>query len=51
MTTREDDNNLRRLVLRTYWDEEAASSLLCPLGDFFGLGETGSPEAGAEGHS
>jgi len=38
MTTREDDNNFRRLVLRMYWDGEASPSVLCPLGDFFGLG-------------
>ena len=38
MTTRQDDNNLRRLVLRIYWDGEITPSVLCPLGDFFGLG-------------
>ncbi len=38
MTTTQDDNNLRRLVLRMYWDGETAPSVLCPLGDFFGLG-------------
>lgn len=38
MTTRETDNNLRRLVLRFYWDGEETPSVLCPLGDFFGLG-------------
>jgi len=38
VTTREDDNNLRRLVLRMYWDGEDTPSVLCPLGDFFGLG-------------
>ena len=38
MTTAEDDSNLRRLVLRMYWDGEDTPSVLCPLGDFFGLG-------------
>jgi len=38
MTTRENDNNLRRLVLRMYWDGEKTPSVVCPLGDFFGLG-------------
>ena len=38
MTTPEDDHNLRRLVLRMYWDGEETPSVLCPLGDFFGLG-------------
>jgi hypothetical protein len=38
MTTRETDNSLRRLVLRFYWDGEETPSVLCPLGDFFGLG-------------
>lgn len=37
-TTAEDDSNLRRLVLRMYWDGEDTPSVLCPLGDFFGLG-------------
>lgn len=38
MTTTEHDNNLRRLVLRMYWDGEETPSVQCPLGDFFGLG-------------
>jgi len=38
MTTLDRDNNLRRLVLRMYWDGEETPSVLCPLGDFFGLG-------------
>ena len=38
MTTPEDDNNLRRCILRFYWDGENTPSVLCPLGDFFGLG-------------
>ena len=38
MTTNDRDNNLRRLVLRMYWDGEEIPSVLCPLGDFFGLG-------------
>ena len=29
---------LRRLILRMYWDGEDESSVLVPLGDFFGLG-------------
>ena len=38
MTTSEGNNNLRRLVLRMYWDGEETPSVLCPIGDFFGLG-------------
>ena len=38
MTTSEDNNNLRRLVLKFYWDGEDTPSVLCPVGDFFGLG-------------
>jgi len=38
MTTAENDSNLRRLVLRMYWDGEEAPSVLSPIGDFFGLG-------------
>ena len=38
MTTSEADNNLRRLILRMYWDGEETPSVLCPIGDFFGLG-------------
>jgi len=38
MTTGEGDNNLKRLVLRCYWDGEETPSVVCPVGDFFGLG-------------
>ncbi len=38
MTTSEQNNNLRALVLRMYWDGEERPSVACPLGDFFGLG-------------
>lgn len=38
MTTDETNHNLRALVLRMYWDGEQTPSVLCPLGDFFGLG-------------
>ena len=38
MTTRESNNNLRRLILRIYWDGEETPSVQCPIGDFFGLG-------------
>jgi hypothetical protein len=38
MTTRENDGNLRGLVLRMYWDGEETPSVQCPVGDFFGLG-------------
>jgi hypothetical protein len=30
--------HLKKLVLRIYWDNEAAPSVEAPLGDFFGLG-------------
>ena len=30
--------HLKKLVLRMYWDEEAAPSVESPIGDFFGLG-------------
>ncbi|HET6487354.1 MAG TPA: DUF2961 domain-containing protein, partial [Spirochaetia bacterium] len=29
---------LRKVVLRAWWDGEAAPSVLCPIGDFFGIG-------------
>ena len=38
MTTPEDDHNLRRLVLRMFWDGEERPSVVSPIGDFFGLG-------------
>ena len=38
MTTTENNNNLRRLILRFFWDGEETPSVLCPIGDFFGLG-------------
>lgn len=40
MTTQEPGNNLRRLVLKFYWDGEETPSVLCPIGDFFGLGHS-----------
>ena len=33
-----DDDYLRRVVLRFYWDGHAEPSVECPIGDFFGLG-------------
>src|SRR6266849_897806 len=33
-----DPYHLKKLVLRIYWDHEAAASVEAPLGDFFGLG-------------
>ena len=33
-----DPNHLKALVLRMYWDGEAAPSVEAPIGDFFGLG-------------
>jgi len=38
MTTTEQHNNLRGLILRMYWDGEERPSVASPLGDFFGLG-------------
>jgi hypothetical protein len=37
-TTSDGNSNLRRLVLRMYWDGEETPSVECPVGDFFGLG-------------
>ena len=34
----DDPNHLKALVLRVYWDGEAAPSVETPVGDFFGLG-------------
>jgi hypothetical protein len=34
----DDPNHLKALVLRVYWDGEAAPSVESPIGDFFGLG-------------
>jgi hypothetical protein len=42
VTTTHEDNLLRRLVLRMYWDDETTPSVQCPLGDFFGLGHAKS---------
>jgi len=33
-----DEHHLKQLVLRIYWDGEAAPSVETPVGDFFGLG-------------
>jgi hypothetical protein len=33
-----NDDYLRRVVLRFYWDGHAEPSVECPIGDFFGLG-------------
>jgi hypothetical protein len=38
MTTSEPDSNLKRLVLRAWWDGEETPSIQCPVGDYFGLG-------------
>lgn len=38
VTTSENNNNLRRLVFKFYWDGEETPSVVCPVGDFFGLG-------------
>jgi len=34
----EQDDHLRRVLLRCYWDGQSAPSVECPIGDFFGLG-------------
>ena len=34
----EEEDNLRKLVLRMYWDGEELPSVEVPLGDFFGIG-------------
>lgn len=33
-----NDDYLRRVVLRFYWDRHTEPSVECPIGDFFGLG-------------
>jgi hypothetical protein len=33
-----EPGNLRKIVLRFYWDGEPSPSIECPIGDFFGLG-------------
>jgi hypothetical protein len=33
-----EPHHLKKLVLRMYWDDEAAPSVETPIGDFFGLG-------------
>lgn len=38
MTTTDNNSNLRRLIIRMYWDVEETPSVQCPIGDFFGLG-------------
>ncbi len=34
----EQDDHLRRVLLRFYWDASSSPSVECPIGDFFGLG-------------
>jgi len=34
----QDKDNLRKIVLRMYWDNEPAPSVEAPIGDFFGMG-------------
>ena len=31
-------NGYRNVLMRMFWDDEEHPSVLCPLGDFFGLG-------------
>src|SRR5213594_3810664 len=33
-----EQNHLKKIVLRMYWDEEKTPSVEAPIGDFFGLG-------------
>ena len=33
-----EPDHLRKCLLRMYWDNEPEPSVLCPLGDFFGVG-------------
>jgi len=33
-----EENHLRKIVVRMYWDDETNASVNVPLGDFFGLG-------------
>ncbi|GEM_PF-894999 len=33
-----DPLHLKNMILRAYWDGEKNPSILCPIGDFFGLG-------------
>jgi glycerophosphoryl diester phosphodiesterase len=37
MTTRQDTENLRGLVVRAYWEGQEHPSIECPLGDFMGF--------------
>ncbi|MCA9430905.1 MAG: DUF2961 domain-containing protein, partial [Candidatus Omnitrophica bacterium] len=37
ITTRNEPENLRGLVLRAYWDNQEHPSIECPLGDFLGF--------------
>jgi len=37
MTTRQDPENLRGLVLRAWWDGQAHPSIECPVGDLMGF--------------
>ena len=37
MTTANDPNNLRSLVIRTWWDGQEHPSIECPIGDFMGF--------------
>ena len=37
-TSGKGQNEMRKIVLRMYWDGEEAPSVEAPLGDFFGMG-------------
>lgn len=37
LTTRDEPENLRSLVIRAYWEGQEHPSIECPLGDFFGF--------------
>ncbi|MFW9874040.1 MAG: glycoside hydrolase family 172 protein [Candidatus Thorarchaeota archaeon] len=39
MTLASQDNNyLRKVIIRMWWDDEENPSIECPIGDFFGIG-------------
>jgi hypothetical protein len=38
-----EPDHLRKVVLRMWWDGEAAPSVEVPLGDFFGVGHAQTP--------
>lgn len=51
MTTKKDPANLRNLILRAWWDDQAHPSIECPIGDFMGFAHGKVDAYGSAVHS